>query len=108
MLASKLRIIYQYLTYPQSVGGCGITLILGIGNLSPVLFQLLMPLMKPLLVEDLKLMLLNQIYQLPLSKETYGVEVALYFEYIKHYTFGYYCFLLLVLYLILEKINDSC
>ena len=40
MLASKLRIIYQYLTYPQSVGGCGITPNSGIGNLSPVLFQL--------------------------------------------------------------------
>ena len=107
MLASKLRIIYQYLTYPQSVGGCGITPNSGDWKFVTSIVPITNAFNETTLVEDLKLMLLNQIYQLPLSK-TYGVEVALYFEYIKHYTFGYYCFLLLVLYLILEKINDSC
>ncbi|KGU37931.1 hypothetical protein MGK_00715 [Candida albicans P57055] len=87
VLASKLRIIYQYLTYPQSVGGCGITPNSGDWKFVTSIVPITNAFNETTLVEDLKINVTQPNLSIATIKKTYGVEVALYFEYIKHYTF---------------------
>ncbi|KGR15852.1 hypothetical protein MG5_00712 [Candida albicans P57072] len=87
VLASKLRIIYQYLTYPQSVGGCGITPNSGDWKFVTSIVPITNAFNETTLVEDLKINVTQPNLSTATIKKTYGVEVALYFEYIKHYTF---------------------
>ncbi|MCP8717615.1 MAG: anoctamin [Asgard group archaeon] len=88
LFASKLRIIYNYLTNPVSCDGCGLTPQSGewkfINSIVPITDAFL----ETTFVEDLKT---NVLSQPPLStneiKHTYGTQIALYFEFIKHYSF---------------------
>ncbi|CAX45007.1 increased sodium tolerance protein, putative [Candida dubliniensis CD36] len=87
VLSCKLRIIYQYLTYPKSVGGCGITPNSGDWKFVTSIVPITNAFNESTLVEDLKINVTQPNLSTSTIKKTYGVEVALYFEYIKHYTF---------------------
>ncbi|RCK64020.1 hypothetical protein Cantr_10364 [Candida viswanathii] len=86
--ASKLRIIYNYLTNPVSCDGCGLTPEEGQWKFISSIVPITDAFNESTFVEDLKT---NVLSQPPLStnqiKHTYGTQIALYFEFIKHYTF---------------------
>lgn len=88
LFASKLRIIYNYLTNPVSCDGCGLTPRSGEWDFISSIVPITNAFDESTFVEDLKTNVLSQPHLSTNEiKHTYGTQIALYFEFIKHYTF---------------------
>lgn len=83
--ADKLRITYQYLTYPTKVGGLGITPKQGDWDFVQDIVPVTDALDTTSLVDGVKTHVANGTLSTANFKEKYGVEVALYFEFLKYY-----------------------
>ncbi|ODV64876.1 hypothetical protein HYPBUDRAFT_150807 [Hyphopichia burtonii NRRL Y-1933] len=83
--ADKLRIIYQYLISPPSVQGVGITPGKGewkfITSISPITSVL----EDSSIIEDVKVNLTDSDFTTATLKDTFGVQISLYFEFLKFY-----------------------
>lgn len=84
--ADRLRIIGFLLTAPKSMGGVGITIGTGEWKFVSGITPITQALKESTIVEDLQAHLSNGDTGTTSIKETYGVQIALYFEFLKFYT----------------------
>lgn len=84
-LADKLRITYQYLTSPTKVGGLGITPKQGDWDFVHHIVPVTDSFDTTSLVDDVKTHVATGKLTTKNIKEKYGVQVALYFEFLKFY-----------------------
>lgn len=86
-LSSRFRIIYQYLTSSKKLGGCGIVPgeapYQDVVNIVPITSAF----DESRLVEDLKDTFARPELSANQIRRTYGVQIALYFEFFKHYIY---------------------
>ncbi|KAI5958081.1 hypothetical protein KGF57_002889 [Candida theae] len=86
-LSSRFRIIYQYLTSSKKLGGCGI--VPGEAPYQEVagIVPITSAFNETKLVEDLKDAFTKPELSANRIRRTYGVQIALYFEFFKHYIY---------------------
>lgn len=84
--ADRLRLVHRLLTSPESVGGLGITPGSGLWTHVRAVVPITDALSETSLVADLKTHFTSPELTTGHVKETYGVQIALYFEFLKFYT----------------------
>ncbi|CUM53280.1 uncharacterized protein AC631_00563 [Debaryomyces fabryi] len=84
--AEKLRIIANVLTSPSSVGGVGITVGKGDWSFVQSITPITDSLKQSTFVEDFQAHVTNGDVSTNTIKEKFGVQIALYFEFLKFYT----------------------
>lgn len=84
--ADRLRLISRYLTSPESVGGIGITPGKALWQHVRAIMPITEALNESSLVDDVKTHFGSPELTTGHIKETYGVQIALYFEFLKFYT----------------------
>ncbi|KAG7662337.1 uncharacterized protein J8A68_004108 [[Candida] subhashii] len=85
-ISSRLRIIYQYLTPPESIGGCGITPNNGDWKFVKSIVPVKHCFGDSVVTEETNLNIFQKNLSTNRIKNTYGVQIALYFEFLKYYT----------------------
>ncbi|EMG45560.1 hypothetical protein G210_4255, partial [Candida maltosa Xu316] len=87
VLASKLRIIHNYLVNSSKTGSCGINRNLKEWSFVTDIVPITHSFKESTFVEDLKINVFQPNLSTNAIKATHGIQIALYFEFIKHYIF---------------------